>query len=123
MSKKEILRIRRYIYAPIFNSAEEFLETFSKIKNSTIKHLNEYSSLRQQIWELINERNKFENETLKKLESTEKFIEVKEKELNIQKNKKVLLKKEIHKLKYIIKNILYKKVNKKKKFNENIKNI
>ena len=114
MPKKEILRIRRYIYAPIFNSAEEFLETFSKIKNSTIKHLNEYSSLRQQIWELINERNKFENETLKKLESTEKFIEVKEKELNIQKNKKVLLKKEIHKLKYIIKNILNKKVNKKK---------
>ena len=112
--KKEIVRIRKYIYEPIFNSAEEFLETFSKIKNNTIKLLNEYSSLKQQIWELINERNKFQNETLKELETTEKYIEVKEKELNIQKNKKVLLKKEIHKLKYIIKNILKKKVNKKK---------
>ena len=115
LSKKEVLRIREYIYNPIFNSADEFLDMFTKIKNNTIKHLHEYSHLQDEIWELKNERNIFQNEQLKELESTEKYIEEKNKELEIQKSKKGSLKKEIHELKHVIKNILKKKNNNKEK--------
>ena len=115
LSKNEVLRIREYIYNPIFNNAEEFLDMFTKIKNNTINQLNEYSQIQEEIWELKNERNKYQNERLKELESTEKFIEEKKKELQIQKSKKTSLKKEIHELKYVINNILKKKINNKGK--------
>ena len=115
LSKKEILRIRDYLYKPVFESTEEFNERFIKLKKDIINNLDLYTKIKDELFELKKEKNDFKNQKLKELESTDNYIFEKQKELEFEKKKKYLLKREIHDLKHMIKNILNKKKNKKDK--------
>ena len=115
LPKEEILRVRNYLKKPIFNNIEEFFEKYEKIKNEIMNQIDENDKLTKNLFEINKEKNILEKEKNKEIESTEKFILIKVKELQIQKNKKKLLKREIYKLKHHIKNIFKKKKKKKEK--------
>ena len=115
LPKEEILRIRDYLTKPVFESTDEFTERFIKLKKDTINHLDLYTKIRNELFELKKEQNTYKKEKLKELESTEKYLYEKVKELEFEKKKRFLLKREIHDLKHMIKNIFKKKKNKKDK--------
>ena len=115
LPKEEILRIRDYLTKPVFESSEEFAERFIKIKKDTINHLDLYTKIRNDLFELKKELNTLKKEKIKEIDSTEKYLYEKVKELEFEKKKKNLLKREIHDLKRMIKNLFKKKKKKKDK--------
>ena len=98
ISLKEGKRIRDYKYNLCFPTPEDFMDALNKYEIQTIKYIEYYNDLRDCIEELKKEKINIENEKKKEILSRIRVVKEKEFELTIQKDKYLLLSKEIETL-------------------------
>ena len=115
ISLTEGKRIRDYKYNLCFASPEDFMDALKKYDTQTIHFIDYYNDLRNCIKELKEEKENIENEKKKQILSRIGIIREKEFELKIQKDKYILLSKEIDTIRKNLKNIYISKENKKNK--------
>jgi hypothetical protein len=115
ISLTEGKRIRDYKYNLCFASPEDFMDALKKYDTQTIHFIDYYNDLRNCIKELKEEKENIENEKKKQILSRIGIIREKEFELKIQKDKYILLSKEIDTIRKNLKNICISKENKKNK--------
>ena len=111
---EEAKRIREYKYNLCYETPYDFMDALKKFEYSLINYLDKYNKIKNQIQTLKTEKMNFEKQLIADNKIILEHIKESENALNIQKNKNILLKKEIEDVKVTMINN-FKKENKNNK--------
>ena len=111
---EEAKRIREYKYNLCYETPYDFMDALKKFEYSLINYLDKYNKIKNQIQTLKTEKMNFEKQLIADNKIILEHIKECENALNIQKNKNILLKKEIEDVKVTMINN-FKKENKNNK--------